>query len=288
MKYGVLFPNDAIRHDVSAIRDVAQTVEGLGYEHLQAYEWQLGVNKEVWPDFDSPWPIEAPLHEPLVLLAYMAAITTRLNFLTNLVVIPQRSTVLLAKQAAEVAVLSGGRLRLGIGVGNNPIPFEQLGFDYRTRGAMADEQIALLRELWAKQEIAFEGRWHNMRGVGIEPRPTSGHVPIWIGGESEGALRRAGRLGDGWLPLSPPGSRVRAAVETIRQHAVDAGRDPATVGLQGYVDVDAGWERAESMVTTWESLGAEYISVNTLTYGSDVKKSLGAWERFQREFISKR
>lgn len=197
MYLGAIFPQSEIGADPIAVRDIAQAAEDLGYHHLLAFEHVILPRKPEYRGYAGAATAEQPFHEPLVLFGYLAALTRRIELVTDVLVLPQRQTVLVAKQAAEVDVLSGGRLRLGIGVGWIPDEFAALGADYSNRGARSEEQIALLRALWTEPEVTFRGRWHQIEAVGISPLPVQRSIPIWIGGRVEATLRRAARLGDG-------------------------------------------------------------------------------------------
>jgi probable F420-dependent oxidoreductase len=199
---------------------------------------------------------------------YLAALTTSVELVTGVLVLPQRQTALVAKQAAEVDVLSDGRTRLGVGVGWNDVEYEALGESFHNRGVRCEEQVAVLRALWAKPTITFSGRWHHIDNAGIKPRPTRGNIPVWFGGNAEATLRRVGRLGDGWLPQRDPDDVARAMVERVREYARDAGRMPDEIGLEPRLTL-AGvpeGERAD-FVAGWRDLGATHLCVNTMGLG---------------------
>ena len=217
MRIGVTFPQIEFGNDPVAIRDYAQTVEGLGYTHFLAYDHVLGADASVRPGWTGSYASDNPFHEVFVLLGYLAGLTTSLELVTGVLILPQRQTALVAKQAAEVDVLSGGRLRLGVGVGWNEVEYQGLDKDFSNRGARSEEQIALLRALWTSPVITFDGQWERIDAAGINPLPVQRPIPIWIGGYAEATLRRVGQLGDGWFPWREPNETMRAAVERIQQ-----------------------------------------------------------------------
>jgi probable F420-dependent oxidoreductase len=268
MKFGVIFPQTEIGSDPAAVRDYAQAAESLGYEHLVVYDHVIGANPASRPGWTPPYSHMDNFHEPFVLFGYLAGMTQKIELATGIVILPQRQTVLVAKQAAEVDVLTKGRLRLGIGIGWNPVEYEALGENFSDRGKRSEEQIEVLRLLWTKELVTFKGRWHTITDGGIKPLPVRRPIPIWFGGNAEPVLRRVGRLGDGWFPLAEPGDKVRAMIEKVRDYAREAGRDPSAIGIEGRVNVGGGdpdkWRAA---VSAWKALGATHLSVNTMKAG---------------------
>lgn len=268
MQIGVVFPQTEIGADPGVIRDYAQAVEQLGYQHILIYDHVLGAGTVSRPDWHGPYNEQHLFHEPFVLFGYLAAITRQIELVTGVIILPQRQTVLVAKQAAEVDVLSGGRLRLGIGVGWNPVEYEGLNMDFTTRGTRSDEQIAVLRALWTEPLVTFSGRWHQINDAGINPLPVQRPIPIWIGGSADRALQRVGQLGDGWFPQRPPDAEAAAMIARIREFAQAAGRDPDTIGIEARLSIgqvpEAGWaEFAEG----WRNLGATHLCINTMNAG---------------------
>ncbi|MDP9375168.1 MAG: LLM class F420-dependent oxidoreductase [Chloroflexota bacterium] len=268
MRIGAIFPQLEIGSDPVAIRDYAQAVEGMGYRHILIYDHVLGAAVARRPDWRGPYTHESQFHEPFVLYGYLAGLTRAIELVTGVIILPQRQTALVAKQAAEVDVLSGGRLRLGVGVGWNAVEFEGLGEDFGTRGARIEEQIAVMRALWTEPVVTFEGRWHRIPEAGINPLPTQRPIPVWIGGMAETVLRRTGRIGDGWFPQRPPDDEARAMIERLRGYAREAGRDPAAIGVEGRMSVaqvpESGWA---DTARAWRDLGATHLSVNTMGAG---------------------
>lgn len=268
MQIGVVFPQTEIGADPGVIRDYAQAVEQLGYQHILIYDHVLGAGTVSRPDWRGPYNEQHLFHEPFVLFGYVAAITRQIELVTGVIILPQRQTVLVAKQAAEVDVLSGGRLRLGIGVGWNPVEYEGLNMDFTTRGTRSDEQIAVLRALWTEPLVTFSGRWHQINDAGINPLPVQRPIPIWIGGSADRALQRVGQLGDGWFPQRPPDAEAAAMIARIREFAQAAGRDPQTIGIEARLSIgqvpETGWaEFAEG----WRNLGATHLCINTMNAG---------------------
>lgn len=276
MRMGVIFPQTEIGTDPAAIRDFAQTAEALGYDHILAYDHVLGANAATRPSWRGVYTLEHMFHEPFVLFGHLAACTRRIELATGILILPQRQTALVAKQAAQVDVLSGGRLRFGVGVGWNDVEYEALGADFHTRGARVKEQIEVLRALWTQPSVTFQGRWHRIRDAGINPLPVQRPIPLWMGGESDVVLRRAVRLADGWMSSRgiqapsdrPAGPSREEQVGRLRQHLANAGRDPATMGIDGRVvfreDGPEGWRH---QVDEWRRLGATHVSVDTMRAG---------------------
>jgi probable F420-dependent oxidoreductase len=252
---------------VGAVRAYTEAAEGLGYAHLLAYDHVVGADRRNRPEFRGPYDLHTMFHEPLVLFGFMAAITERLEFVTGIIILPQRQTVLVAKQAAQVDILSQGRFRLGIGIGWNEVEYQALGQEFRTRAARSEEQITLLRQLFAEESVTFRGRWDTIEAAGINPLPTRRSIPIWLGGSAEATLRRVARLGDGWFPQAPP-DQARPMVDQIRGFAQDAGRDPQSIGIEARVSI-AGKDEDTWVeeVRTWQDVGATHLAVNTMGAG---------------------
>ncbi len=268
MKLGVVFPQTESGVDPIAIRDYAQAVEGMGYDHLVTYDHVLGASTTTRPDWTGPYTSETLFHEPFVLFGYLAGLTKVIELVTGILILPQRQTALVAKQAAEVDLLSGGRLRLGIGVGWNDVEYEGLNLDFGDRGVRSEEQIVVLRALWAEPSITFKGRWHTIDNAGINPLPPRRAIPVWIGGYSEATLRRVGSIGDGWFPWIPPNDETRAKIERVHAYARAAGRDPAAIGLEPQLSVDRVPEDEwDGYVRGWKALGSTHLCVNTMGAG---------------------
>ena len=266
MQIGVTFPQTEIGADPLVIRDYAQSVEGLGYSHLVAFDHVLGADPAHRPGW-SGYTWRDMFHEPFVLFGYLAALT-HLELLPAVIILPQRQTVLVAKQAAEVDVLTGGKLRLGVGVGWNPVEYEALGMDFHMRGRVEEEQIEVLRLLWSQEIVSYKGQFHTITEAGLNPLPVRRSIPIWMGGRADALLRRTARLGDGWLPQGKPDERMREAVERLQSYITEAGRDPRKVGIEARMNAREGdldeWVR---QTEGWRDLGATHISINTMGAG---------------------
>lgn len=268
MKIGVIFPQTETTPDPIAVRDYAQAVEHMGFVYLSAYDHVLGANPDRPDRLQGPYTYRDPFHEVLVLFGFLAAVTERLELATGVLVLPQRQTALVAKQAAEVDVLSNGRLRLGVGIGWNHVEYEALGEDFHTRGRRVEEQIEVLRLLWTNELVTFEGRWHRIRDAGINPLPVQRPIPIWMGGMAEPVLRRVARLADGWIPLFRPGPRARATLDRLRRYIREAGRDPQSVGLEGRLRLgDFAPTEWADQVAAWQELGATHLAIHTMNMG---------------------
>lgn len=270
MRLGVVFPQTEIGSDPVVIKGYAQTAEALGYTHILAYDHVIGANLVSRPGWQPPYSHLDSFHEPLVLYSYLAGLTKTIELTTGIIILPQRQTVLVAKQAATVDVLSGGRLRFGIGIGWNPVEYEALGQDFKNRGQRSEEQVELLRQLWTRELVTFKGRWHTVTDAGINPLPIQRPIPIWFGGTDDRALRRLARLGDGWFPLMNPDEKCRAAIEKVRNYAREAGRDPEKIGIEGRISHGAGSEEGwRKELQAWQSIGATHVSFNTMKANLD-------------------
>ena len=232
-----------------------------------AYDHVLGADPVVHPDVPAfGYDVDTTFHEPLVTFGYLAALT-ELELFTGVIILPQRQTALVAKQAAQVDLLSGGRLRLGVGVGWNRVEYDSLGQDFSLRGKRIEEQITLLRALWTERSVTFHGEFDTVVGAGLAPLPSQQPIPIWIGAQVPAGYRRAGRLADGWFPEFGPGPELDVAVRIITEAADAAGRDPAALGMLGRVDVSDGVDAALRAVEAWRMAGASHIAFNTMDAG---------------------
>jgi len=268
MRYGVVFPQTEIGKDPSAIRDFAQAAEELGYHHLLAYDHVVGANPASRPGWRPPYTYKDTFHEPFVLFGYLAGLTKRIELVTGVIILPQRQTVLVAKQAAALDVLSGGRLRLGIGIGWNPVEYEALGENFKNRGRRSEEQVEVMRKLWTQELVTFEGEWYKITDAGLNPLPIQRPIPIWFGGGHDQTLRRVARLGDGWFPLLGPDDKCRAMIEKIRAYTREAGRDPRSVGIESRIMVGQGSpEQWTKEIQAWKELGATHVTANTMKAG---------------------
>lgn len=281
MQVGVVFPQKEIGADPANIRDFAQNVEGLGYSHILAFDHVVGADPTHRPGWQG-YTHQDMFHEPFVLFGYLAALT-HLELVTGVIILPQRQTILVAKQAAEVDVLSGGKMRLGIGVGWNPVEYEALGKDFHIRGRVVEEQIELLRLLWGQEVITYKGHFHTVTEAGINPLPARRSIPIWTGGRADALLRRTARLADGWFPLGRPDDEMKEIIERLRGYLREAHRGPARFGIEAQVYAKNGkvdeWIR---LTQRWQELGATHISINTMDAGfTALQQHLDAIRRYK-------
>ena len=283
MKLGAVFPQTEIGEDPGAVREYAQAVEEMGYQYLLVYDHVLGADTSVRPGWTGPYTAETNFHEPFVLFGYLAGLTRHIELVTGIIILPQRQTALVAKQAAEVDVLSGGRLRLGIGIGWNEVEFDALNENFHDRGKRSEEQVELLRELWTNPIVTFNGQWHHIDAAGIKPLPVQRPIPIYFGGgRTDGVLRRIARLGDGWLPQARPDAEGAALLDKFRNFVAEAGREPSRVGIDARVAVSDGMAIALANCQKWGDLGADYVGVNTMKAGfTTLDQHINALREFQ-------
>ena len=266
MQLGAIFPQTEIGADPAGVRDFVQAAESLGYEHLEVFDHVLGADVSQREGWDGFYDHNDLFHEPFVLFGYLAGITEKIELVTGILILGQRQTALVAKQAAEIDVLTGGRLRLGIGTGWNEVEYEALGEDFHNRGRRSVEQIELLRALWTQEVVNFQGRYHKVTYAGINPLPVQRPIPIWFGGDADRVLRRVGRIGDGWFPLFEPDTAGQERIGQMREYAKQAGRDPLSIGIEGWVNLENrrspdDWQKATE---AWANAGATHLSVNTM------------------------
>jgi probable F420-dependent oxidoreductase len=282
MKIGVVYPQTEYGSDPIAIRDYAQTAEGLGYSHILAYDHVVGANPDRPGGWKGPYTYLTPFHEPFTLFAYMAGVTEAIGFTTGIIILPQRQAVLVAKQAATLDVLSGGRLRVGVGLGWNEVEYISLGEDFHTRGRRIEEQVQLMRELWTRPLVSFSGRWHTIPNAGINPLPVQRPIPVWFGGHSEPALRRIARLADGWMPNYRSAAEAGPALELLERTLSEAGRDRDSLGLEARIPYGEGdpdtWE---ALIRDWTVIGATHFTINTMGAGFETSaRHLDALRKF--------
>jgi probable F420-dependent oxidoreductase len=267
MHIGVVFPQTELPTDRGAVRAYVEGVEALGYSHLLAYDHVLGADTSVHPGWSGPYDLDSTFREPLVFFGHLAAFTT-LELVTGIIVLPQRQTALVAKQAAEVDLLTEGRFRLGVGLGWNPVEYEALGQDFTTRGRRIGEQVELLRRLWSERSVTYSGTYETVTGAGLAPLPVQRPIPVWFGAASPPAYRRAGRLADGWFPQVAPGPRLDEARAVVEHAALDAGRDPSSLGMEGRISWgEQGAEQLSDHADRWRAAGASHLAVNTMNAG---------------------
>lgn len=275
MKIGAIFPHDTIEPDFSAIRTYVRAVEEMGFSHILSYDHVIGANRASRPGWQG-YDLDSTFYEPMTLLSYIAAITTTIGIATGVMILPQRQTVLVAKQAATLDLLSNGRLRLGVGTGWNPVEYEALGMDFKDRGKFFDEQIDVLRALWTERAVTLDTPLHRITDAGIFPMPIQRPIPLWLGGGGvhpikgwanvEVVIRRIARKADGWLPTFNPDETGAELVEHFRGYCREYGRDPATIEIEALllpsmVEDWAGHTRA------WQRLGATRMCCNVAGNG---------------------
>ena len=265
---GAVYPQIELRGDPEAVRLIGSGVEDLGFSHLLAYDHVLGaVHADRTPELPGPYTEHDPFHDPLVMFAYLAGRTSRLRFTTGVMILPQRQTALVARQAADVDLLSGGRLRLGVGIGWNHVEYEALGQDFRSRGAREEEQIELLRALFTEPVVDFTGRFDRVDRAALVPRPAR-PVPIWLGGSSEAAFDRAARLGDGFI-FGGPGPRAIDSWKRLRDRVADLGRPAADFGADYMLSAGGDVPELAAQVDAWREAGGSHVSVITMGLGLD-------------------
>ncbi|MEY2444222.1 MAG: hypothetical protein QOE00_802 [Ilumatobacteraceae bacterium] len=276
-----------IGNDPSFFIDMAQALEGAGFDGVLTNDHVVGAHPDRQRPGEKVHTYDVPCHEPLVFLTYLAAVTTRLELATAIVISTQRQTVLLAKQAAELDLLSGGRLRLGVGIGRNWMEYEALEQDFTNRGRRIEEQVAVLRELWTNELVTFNGNWHHLDRIGINPLPVQRPIPIWMGSFAgnlvEKVLERTGRLADGWMPQFPPGELLAGALERLRGYAIDAGRDPSGLGIECGMRItqDDDPQTWIDTASAFKDLGATHLRVSTMGGGySTPAEHVAAWIRW--------
>jgi probable F420-dependent oxidoreductase len=267
VRIGVVFPQTELGGDVGAVRAYGERVQELGFAHVLAYDHVVGADPDVHRGWRGPYDVSTTFHEPFVLFGYLAAVTS-LELVTGIIILPQRQTVLAAKQAAEVDRLTDGHFRLGVGIGWNAVEYEALGKDFSNRGERLEEQVVLLRRLWTERTVTHEGVHERVTGAGLAPLPVQRPIPVWFGAVAERALRRVGRLGDGWFPQVPPGPKLDEARAIVRGAAVDAGRDPDALGMEGRISWDEGdVDKLVRQAGRWRDADATHLSVNTMGAG---------------------
>ena len=275
MKLGITLPLIDIQGSPSIVRDFAQAAEAMGYDHLGAPDHVLGVNAASRPDWGQRNTSQDFFHDPFVLFGFLAACTTKIEFSTQVLILAQRQTALVAKQAASLDVLSNGRFRFGVGIGWNPVEFTGLNENFANRGKRSAEQLQVLKALWAEPHVSFKGQWHTIEDAGINPLPVKRSIPLWLGGHEDVVLRRIAKWGDGWIMLAHPlGDVAKAEFEKLRGFIRAEGRDPASVGLEVWVSTAEGtpddWRRE---ALGWKALGVTHITLNSV-YGRGPHKRI--------------
>jgi probable F420-dependent oxidoreductase len=268
MKIGVVFPQTEVGPDAAGVRAYAEAVQALGFEHLEVYDHVVGADPAGHPGWSGPYDINSQFHEPMVVFGYIAAIAARLELVSSIIILPQRQTVLVAKQAAEVDVLTSGKFRLGVGIGWNAVEYEALGMDFRNRARRFEDQIDLMRRLWTEPSVTFEGRYHRVTAAGLNPLPVQRPIPVWIGASAEPAIKRAAEVADGYFPQRPLEGGWPATMDKIRGWLQAAGRDPASFGIDARIQAGTGTPEAwHKQAEDWRAMGASHLTINTMNGG---------------------
>lgn len=286
MKYGAVFPQLEITADGGQVREYIRSVEVMGYDYLLIYDHVLGANPDRLGGWGGGYTYKDQFHEVMTLLAYAAAITERLQFFTGILVLPQRGTALAAKQAAEIDVLSGGRMNVGVGVGWNRVELEGAGFTFGNRGRRVDEQVDVMRLLWTQELVRFEGKYHKLDDVGINPLPVQRPIPIWFGGAADPMLRRMARVGAGWLINRMPIERAQELLRTLTNYMVEEGRSMDDFGLDVRLNVSInGPDTWDAELQSWRNLGVTQVCVNTMGAGySSLEEHLQVLRQFIEQY----
>jgi probable F420-dependent oxidoreductase len=267
MRIGVVFPQTELGGDPGAVRAFATAASELGYAHIAVFDHVVGADPAVHRGWSGPYDVHTTFHEPFVLFGYLAALTS-LELVTSILILPQRQTVLVAKQAAEIDLLTQGKLRLGVGLGWNEVEYDALGQNFSDRGARLAEQVALLRRLWTETSVTVAGEHEHVTGAGIAPLPVQRPIPVWIGARADVALRRAGRIADGWFPMDQPGPALARSTAIVQRAAVEVGRDPRTLGMEGRINFGSGSSSSiDQQIAAWREAGATHLSINTMRAG---------------------
>ena len=285
MKFGLIYPQTEFGSDPGAIKEYAQAAEGLGYAFIGAFDHVLGANPDRPGGWSGVYTYENPFLEPFVLFSFMSAQTSQIGFCTSILILPQRQTALVAKQAATLDVLSGGRLRLGVGLGWNAVEYTALNEKFHNRGRRIEEQVTLLRQLWTRPLVTFSGERHYIPDAGLNPLPVQRPIPIWFGGRADQVLRRAARMGDGWIPTYRSADEVKPHLDTLGRYLAENGRGWDEFGLEVRLPYgDGNPDTWKGLIEDWQAAGATHCSLNTMS--ADLRSSqdhLSAIRRFAEE-----
>ena len=284
MQISAWFPTRDIGTDPVRIRDWAQAAEELGYDHIEVPDHVFGATaRDGW----SPrYTEQDPFHETFVTLGFLAAATTTIGLASGVLILPQRQTGVVAKQAAQVDILSGGRLRLGVGVGWNHVEYEALNEDWKSRGTRQREQVEVLKKLWCDDLVTYQGRFHQFTEVNITPRPVQRPIPVWFGGSSDAVVKRAAQIGDGWMPIMAPDHEAETKLEQLRNHLSDCGRDTSAFGIEGWLRMDkADPDEWGVAAEGWRKLGADIVMLYPMYRIPDIDDQIETLRRF-KEVVS--
>ena len=267
MQIGAVFPHNEIGTDPGAIKAYAQGVEAMGITHLLIYDHVLGADPDREGGFRGPYDKDVAFHEPFTTFAFIAGVTDKIDLITTVMILPQRQTVLAAKQAAEVALLSNNRFKLGIGVGWNELEYVGLNETFNNRGRRQEEQVDVMRKLWSEDSLDYTGEYHRIDKASINPRPSK-TIPIWFGGSAPALLDRVARLGDGWIPLMGANDKAKACIDTIKQTREAAGLSFANFGIQAQAQYAGGSpERWRKHAEAWREMGCTHLAIATHNAG---------------------
>ena len=269
MRIGAVFPQTEAGTDIGAITDYIQNVESLGFDHILAFDHVLGANASSRPGWSGAYQHTDSFYEPITFYSYVAAITSRLELATGVIILPQRQTPLFAKQTATLDLISGGRLRLGIGTGWNQVEYEALGENFHNRGKRSEEQINLLRKLWSEELITFEGKFHTVTDAGLNPLPPGRSIPIWFGGMADPVLERVAKIGDGWLPLGSPNEKRKNTFDKLKKYLEQNSRSVSDIGIEAMVSLKNSNSDTDIKkdLSAWAEMGTTHISINTMNCG---------------------
>jgi probable F420-dependent oxidoreductase len=268
MKYGAVFPQLEISSDAAAVRDYILAVEDMGFDYLLAYDHVVGANPDRPGGWTGPYTHKSQFHEILTLFAYAAGITEKIELVSGILILPQRQTALVAKQTAQIDVLSNGRLRLGVAVGWNQVEMEALGEKFSNRGKRIEEQIEVLRLLWTQELVNYEGKYHKLDDVGINPLPVQRPIPIWFGGGADAVIERMAKLADGWMPNFRPVEQSHPQVEMLKRCLEENGRSLDDFGIDVRLTANRQPESEwEGYLQTWREMGATHAAMNTMDAG---------------------
>ena len=273
MNLGVVLPTVELGSDPAIIREYAQTAQELGYTHLVIQDHVLGVDPAVHVGWTRPYTYKTLTPDPFIQSAFLSSAVPGMELVTGVVVITQRQTVLVAKQAAEVDILTGGNFRLGVGLGWNKVEYDALGEDFTNRGVRSEEQVELMRALWTQQSVTFDGKWHHIDAAGINPMPVQRPIPVWFGGASDAVLKRTARMGDGWItsPQVQTYEANRAMLDRLYSFAEEVDRDPASIGIEGRIEL-VDHPTDQDVIAShkeWKGMGVEIVTLSTRAVGLD-------------------
>ncbi len=281
MRIGAVFPQTEIGSDPAKVKDYAQAVEEIGCDHILTFDHVLGGNATTH-NLKGPYKHTDSFHELFVLYGYLAAVTQKIELASGIIILGQRQTALVAKQATAIDILSNGRLRLGVGIGWNDVEYEALGMNFTDRGKRSEEQIDVMRKLWCNELITYEGKWHKITDAGLNPLPLQQPIPIWFGGHAEAVMRRVATIGDGWFPIFDLDDNGRKELDKLRGYILEAGRDPSEIGIESF-NTAAGatpddWAKSAA---AWRTEGATHFSCNTMNAGfKSLDEHIDAVRRF--------